>query len=378
MLNIILILGLALLITIVILLVILLLRKPHEPPIEAILHKTMPDMLHYLAREQSLYEFTNITSEGLDRVRNKLDERLDKIQAQNERKLEEMRQTVSEKLDKTLESRLKQSFQTVSAQLESVNRGLGEMKSVAESVGSLNQVLAGTKSRGALGELQLGQIIEDMLPSTLYQKEATIKKGSSERVDYVIKLPGTEAGQHVLLPIDSKFPLDDYYRLLDAYEAGNAAQVANARKSLHNRIKDFAKSVRSKYISPPETTAFAVIFLPAEGLYAEIARDGDLFNELRRGDITITGPTTLSAMLNALQIGFKTLQIQQNATSIGETLGAVKKEFETFEGTLNKAHRQITDAGKNIETLVGTRTRAINRKLKNIQTYTGEDKFIED
>jgi len=380
---------------VVVLQLILLVRKPKGPDIEMAIRKTMQEMLRHVAQEQSLYEFSKMVSGSLDRLResqhsgaynlrDKMDERLDKIQKQmeaslstlqgsNEKKLEEMRLTVSEKLEKTIESRLQKSFETVSTQLENVNKGLGEMKNVAESVGSLNQVLSGTKSRGALGELQLGQIIEDMLPSQLYDREVPVKKGSTERVDYVIKLPGAEEGQHVLLPIDSKFPLDDYYRLLEAYEAGDSSLVASARKHLSGRIREFAKSVKAKYISPPETTSFAVIFLPAEGLYAEVARDADLFNHMRREGITITGPTTLSAMLNALQIGFKTLQIQKNATSIGETLGAVKKEFETFEVVLNKAHKHITDAGKNIETLVGTRTRAINRKLQEIQTYTGDD-----
>ena len=331
-----------------------------------------------------LSELITSSSGSMESIRNKVDERLDKIQAElekalgalqasNEKKLEEMRLTVNEKLEKTLETRLQKSFETVSTQLESVNKGLGEMKTVAESVGSLNKVLSGAKTRGILGELQLGQIIEDMLPPQLYDIEVPTVAGSRERVEYAIKLPGAEDGQHVYLPIDSKFPLEDYYRLLDGYEAGDAVQIEASRKALIARIKQFAKDVKSKYVSPPETTNFAVIFLPAEGLYSEIVRDSAFLDDLRRDGVIITGPSTLSAMLNSLQIGFKTLQIQKGAAEIERTLGAVKKEFETFEGVLSKAHDKITQAGNEIETLVGRRTRAINRSLRGVQTYTGED-----
>ena len=331
-----------------------------------------------------LSELTASSSEGLEGIRSKVDERLEKIrqelekaigtlQVSNEKKLEEMRLTVNEKLEKTLETRLQKSFETVSTQLENVNKGLGEMKTVAESVGSLNKVLSGVKTRGILGELQLGQIIEDMLPPQLYDVEVATVSGSRERVEYAIKLPGSEEGKHVYLPIDSKFPMVDYYRLLEGYEAGDAALVESSRKALLSRIKTFAKEVKNKYVSPPDTTGFAVIFLPTEGLYSEIVRDPAFLDNLRRDGVIITGPSTLSAMLNSLQIGFKTLQIQKGATEIEMTLGAVKKEFENFESVLNKAHDKITQAGNEIETLVGRRTRAINRSLRSIQTYTGED-----
>lgn len=321
---------------------------------------------------------------GMDGIRDKLDERLDKIQAElgaslsslqasNERKLEEMRKTVDEKLEKTLETRLQRSFETVSAQLESVNKGLGEMKNVAESVGSLNKVLSNTKTRGILGELQLGQIIEDMLPSQLYDTEVATKAGSKERVEYAVKLPGTEEGGHVYLPIDSKFPLEDYYRLIDGYEAGDAAKIEESRKALLARVRSFAKDVKTKYVSPPETTNFAVIFLPTEGLYAEVVRDAAFFDGLRQEGIIVTGPTTLSAMLNSLMVGFKTLQIQKGAAEIEKTLGAVKKEFGNFEAVLNRAHKKITEAGEEINQLVGTRTRAINRSLREVQMYSGDD-----
>jgi DNA recombination protein RmuC len=247
------------------------------------------------------------------------------------------------------------------------------MKTVAESVGSLNRVLSNTKTRGILGELQLGQIIEDMLAPHLYDTEVSTVKGSQERVEYAIKLPGLEEGKPVYLPVDSKFPLEDYYRLLEGYESGDSALVDSSRKSLFARVKSFAKDIKAKYVSPPETTNFAVMFLPTEGLYAEIVRDAAFFDILRQDGIIVTGPTTLSAMLSSLQIGFKTLQIQKGAADIEKTLGSVKREFEIFEDVLNKAHKKITDAGNDIDKLVGTRTRAINRKLRDVQVYTGDD-----
>ncbi|MDR1068522.1 MAG: DNA recombination protein RmuC [Clostridiales Family XIII bacterium] len=335
-------------------------------------------------QQKALSGLSENNVKSMDGIRNKLDERLDKMQADmrksldtlqesNEKRLDEMRRTVDEKLEKTLETRLQKSFETVSTQLESVNKGLGEMKTVAESVGSLNKILSGSKTRGILGELQLGQIIEDMLPRQLYDKEVPTVPGSRDRVEYAIKLPGAQDGQFVYLPVDSKFPLDDYYRLLDGYENGDAALIDSSRKALQMRIKSFASDVKRKYISPPETTNFAILFLPTEGLYAEIAREPAFFDELRRGDILVAGPTTFAALLNSLQVGFKTLQIQKGAAEIETTLGAVKKEFENFEGILKKAHTKITQAGDDIEKLVGVRTRAINRRLRDVQTYDGED-----
>jgi DNA recombination protein RmuC len=313
---------------------------------------------------------------GMDSVRNKVDERLNLMQLSNEKRLDEMRQTVDEKLERTLESRLQKSFETVSQQLESVNRGLGEMKSVAESVGSLNKVLSNSKTRGILGELQLGQIIEDMLPASLYDREVPTIPGSSEHVEYAVKLPGNNDEGHVYLPIDSKFPLEDYYRLLEGYDSGNGEVIESARKALLNRIKQFARDVKQKYVSPPHTTNFAIIFLPTEGLYAEAVRDSVFFDSLRQDGVMIAGPTTLSALLNSLQVGFKTLQIQRGAAEIEKTLGAVKKEFENFERVLTRAQVKIAGAGKDIEDLVGVRTRKINLRLKEIQVYSGGDAHL--
>jgi len=335
-------------------------------------------------QQKSLGDFSSRTGESLEGIRSKVDERLEKIQAEfktefgtlltsNEKKLDQMRQTVNEKLEKTLETRLQKSFETVSTQLESVNKGLGEMKTVAESVGSLNKVLSGAKTRGILGELQLGKIIEDMLPSQSYEVEVPTISGSRERVEYAIKFPGAEDGKHVYLPIDSKFPLEDYYRLIDGYESGDTALVEASRKALLDRIKLFAKDVVRKYVSPPETTNFAVIFLPTEGLYSEVVRDATFLDDLRREGVIATGPSTLSAMLNSLQLGFKTLQIQKGAADIERKLGAVKKEFDKFETVLTKARTRVRQAGEELDALAGTRTRAINRSLKDVQTYTGED-----
>jgi DNA recombination protein RmuC len=323
-----------------------------------------------------MHRFLRHTTDGLEGIRTSVDEKLLGIQASNEKKLDEMRTVVNEKLEKTLESRLQKSFETVSSQLESVNRGLGEMKTVAQSVGSLNRILAGSKSRGILGEVQLGHIIEDMLPAQLYDREVATKVGSSGRVEYAVKLPGAEEGGHVYLPIDSKFPLETYERLMDAYETGDPEEVETARKALFARIKTFAKDIRDKYISPPETTHFAVMFLPTEGLYAEIAREAAFFETLRQDGIIITGPTTFSAMLNSLQLGFKTLQIQKGAADIEKTLGAVKNEFGKFEDVLKKAHQRISQAGNELENLVGTRTNAINRSLRDVQVYTGEENLL--
>ncbi|MCL2378544.1 MAG: DNA recombination protein RmuC [Defluviitaleaceae bacterium] len=323
--------------------------------------------------QDSLHHFLRHMAESSEKIRVGVDERLVQMQASNERKLDEMRHVVNEKLEKTLETRLQRSFATVSTQLENVNKGLGEMKTVAQSVGSLSRILSGSKSRGILGEVQLGQIIEDMLPPHLYDKEVPTFRGSTNRVEYAVRLPGLEDGHHVYLPVDSKFPLETYERLLDSYETGDSELVEAARRALHSRIRAFARDVMGKYISPPETTHFAVVFLPTEGLYAEVVRDASFFDGLRQMGIIVTGPSTFSAMLNSLQMGFKTLQIQKGAADIEKTLGAVKKEFGNFEDVLNKAHQRITQAGNEIEVLVGTRTRAINRSLRDVQTYTGED-----
>lgn len=302
--------------------------------------------------------------------RDATDRRLQAIQESNEKRLEEMRQTVEEKLEKTLQTRLQASFETVSKQLESVNRGLGEMQTVARDVGSLNKVLSGTKTRGIMGELQLGQIIEDILTPSQYEREFATVSGSSERVEYAVKLPGRTEGDYIYLPIDSKFPLADYYRLEDAYESGDKDQIDLHRKNLLAAIRRFAKDIQSKYLNPPETTNFGVLFLPTEGLYSEVVRNPIFFDELRRQEnIVVAGPTTLSALLNSLSVGFKTLNIQRSADDISKVLGNVKLEFGKFSDLLLKAQKQLNQASSNIDKLLTTRTNAIERSLRTIDLY---------
>ncbi|NQK67492.1 DNA recombination protein RmuC [Streptococcus suis] len=303
-------------------------------------------------------------------TRDATDRRLQAIQDSNEKRLEEMRQTVEEKLEKTLQTRLQASFETVSKQLESVNRGLGEMQTVARDVGSLNKVLSGTKTRGIMGELQLGQIIEDILTPSQYEREFATVSGSSERVEYAVKLPGRTEGDYIYLPIDSKFPLADYYRLEDAYESGDKDQIELHRKNLLAAIKRFAKDIQSKYLNPPETTNFGVLFLPTEGLYSEVVRNPIFFDDLRRQEnIVVAGPTTLSALLNSLSVGFKTLNIQRSADDISKVLGNVKLEFGKFSDLLVKAQKQLNQASSNIDKLLTTRTNAIERSLRAIDLY---------
>ncbi|HFI0358446.1 TPA: DNA recombination protein RmuC [Streptococcus suis] len=303
-------------------------------------------------------------------TRDATDRRLQAIQESNEKRLEEMRQTVEEKLEKTLQTRLQASFETVSKQLESVNRGLGEMQTVARDVGSLNKVLSGTKTRGIMGELQLGQIIEDILTPSQYEREFATVSGSSERVEYAVKLPGRTEGDYIYLPIDSKFPLADYYRLEDAYESGDKDQIDLHRKNLLAAIKRFAKDIQNKYLNPPETTNFGVLFLPTEGLYSEVVRNPIFFDDLRRQEnIVVAGPTTLSALLNSLSVGFKTLNIQRSADDISKVLGNVKLEFGKFSDLLVKAQKQLNQASSNIDKLLTTRTNAIERSLRTIDLY---------
>ncbi|MFC2379748.1 MAG: DNA recombination protein RmuC, partial [Streptococcus gordonii] len=266
-------------------------------------------------------------SDNLTKNRDKTDERMKQIQESNELRLEQMRQTVEEKLEKTLQTRLQTSFESVSKQLESVNRGLGEMQHIARDVGTLNKVLSNTKTRGIMGELQLGQIIEDILTPSQYEREFATVSGSSERVEYAVKLPGQTDQDYVYLPIDSKFPLADYYRLEDAYESGNKEEIELYRKALLNSVKRFAKDIRSKYLAPPATTNFGIMFLPTEGLYSEVVRNPEFFDNLRREEqIVVAGPSTLSALLNSLSVGFKTLNIQKSADDISKVLGSVKLE----------------------------------------------------
>ena len=323
---------------------------------------------------RNLTEMRLEISENLTKNRDKTDERMRQIQESNDRRLEQMRQTVEEKLEKTLQTRLQTSFETVSKQLESVNRGLGEMRNAARDVGTLNKVLSNTKTRGILGELQLGQIIEDIMTPSQYEREFATVAGSSERVEYAIKLPGQVEKEYIYLPIDSKFPLADYYHLEDAYESGNKEEIDLYRKSLLASVKRFAKDINKKYLAPPATTNFGVMFLPTEGLYSEVVRNPEFFDSLRRDEqIVVAGPSTLSALLNSLSVGFKTLNIQRSADDISKVLGNVKSEFNKFGGILLKAQKHLQHASGNIDELLTRRTNAIERTLRHIEISDKSD-----
>lgn len=335
-------------------------------------HQTIHQEMELLRKElnQQLTEIRQELNNNHLETRDVTDRRLQAMQESNEKRLEAMRQTVEEKLEKTLQTRLQASFETVSKQLESVNRGLGEMQSVARDVGSLNKVLSGTKTRGIMGELQLAQIIEDILTPNQYEREYALVPDSSDRVEYAVKLPGKSDGDYVYLPIDSKFPLADYYRLEDAYESGDKEQIELHRKNLLAAIRRFAKEIQIKYLHPPETTNFGILFLPTEGLYSEVVRHPIFFDELRRQEnVIVAGPTTLSALLNSLSVGFKTLNIQRSADDISKVLGNVKLEFGKFSNLLVKAQKQLSQASSNIDKLLTTRTTAIERSLRAIDLY---------
>jgi DNA recombination protein RmuC len=287
------------------------------------------------------------------------------LQESNEKRLEQMQGVVDEKLQKTLETRLSQSFELVSKQLESVGQGLGEMKALAADAKSLKNALTNVKERGTYGEVRLEKLLEDILAPSQYDTNAEIAGG--KRVEFVVKLPGN-GDTPLLLPIDSKFPIEDYNRLLDAEDK---TAIDEARKSLTQKIRAFAKDISDKYILPPKTTDFALMFLPTEGLYAEVVQNAALFEELRdRYKVTAVGATTLSAFLASLQMGFKTLAIEQRSQEVWDTLRAVKKQFGEFEKTLTLAHKQLQTADETIEKIVGVRTRQINRALRGVEVLT--------
>lgn len=298
--------------------------------------------------------------EQLDKTQNAMIQRTDE-------KLEGIRATVEEKLDKTLSERLGKSFETVGKQLSEVQQGLGEMKNLAQDVGGLKKVLSNVKMRGGLGEVQLQMLLENILAPDQFSANVATKRGGREVVEFAVKLPGN-GNESIWLPIDAKFPKDVYQKLQDAYDLAEPAAVDAAQKELDMAIKLNAKDISSKYVDPPYTTNFAIMFLPFEGIYAEVVRKADLLDELQRKyNVIVTGPTTLAAILNSLQMGFRTLAIQRRSNEVWETLGAVKTEFENFGGILEKARGKIQGGLTDMDTLVGTRTRAIQRRLKNVE-----------
>ncbi|HEY9132107.1 MAG TPA: DNA recombination protein RmuC [Dyella sp.] len=305
-------------------------------------------------------------------VRATLESKLKAIQDDNAAKLEQMRATVDEKLQNTLEARLGQSFKLVSERLEAVQRGLGEMQSLASGVGDLKRVLSNVKTRGMLGEVQLGALLEQMLAPDQYESNVVTVPGSAERVEFAVRMPGPGDEAPVYLPIDAKFPIEDYQRLLEAQEAADVAAAEQAGRALELRVREEAKRIRSKYVAPPHTTDFALLFLPTEGLYAEVLRRPGLFELLQREHrITVAGPTTLTALLNSLQMGFRTLAIAKRSSEVWTLLGAVKTEFSKFATVLERTHKQLETVQRSISS-AGQRTRAIERKLRGVETLSDD------
>lgn len=304
-----------------------------------------------------------------------LDERQREWVNHAEKRLEEIRQTVDEKLQQTLNERISQSFRLVNEQLANVQKGLGEMQSLAQDVGGLKRVLSNVKTRGNIGEIQLSMLLEQLLAPEQYEANVHTRKGSDAVVEFAVKLPGKDdAREFVYLPIDAKFPKDVYEQLLDAYDAADPQQIEFAGKQLEATIKKMAKDISEKYLAPPATTDFGIMFLPFEGIYAEVVRRSALLEDLQRTyKVVVTGPTTLAAILNSLQMGFRTLAIQKHSGEVWTILGAVKKEFEKMGGMLEKAQRNLQTASGQIEEVLGTRTRAIQRRLKDVDTLSDRE-----
>ncbi|SGZ63870.1 DNA recombination protein RmuC [Bathymodiolus thermophilus thioautotrophic gill symbiont] len=316
---------------------------------------------------QQQTQFNQQATDNIKHIEKTVSTQLTNIREENSKKLEQMRQTVDEKLQSTLEKRLGESFKQVSERLEQVHIGLGEMKSVANDVGDLKKVLSNVKTRGTLGEYQLGAILEQMLSPEQYACNVATKKGSQANVEFAIKLPGKGDGE-VWIPIDAKYPREDYERLIDAYELGDKIKIEAFQKKVLKSIELFAKDIASKYIDPPHTTDFAVMYLPDEGLYAEVLRHVKLFEKLQRQyKITITGPTTLAAFLNSLQMGFKTLAIQKRSAEVWHVLTEVKTEFATFSGVFEQVQKQLNTASGTLEKLRTTRSNVLERKLKKVE-----------
>ena len=318
-------------------------------------------------------------SENLENIRRSMTGQLDGIRQENTHQLEQMRQTVDEKLQKTLNDRISQSFQLVNQRLEQVYQSLGEMKTLANDVGSLQRVLSNVKTRGVLGEMQLGAILEQILSPEQYEANVKTRPGSSNFVEYAVKLPGDGNGT-VWLPIDAKFPADAYNQLLEASESGDPERVRAAGSVLEQRVRSFAKDIRDKYLAPPYTTDFGIMFLPTEGLYAEVVRRG-LVDVLQRDyRVNIAGPTTMAALLNSLQMGFRTLAIQKRSGEVWKVLGAVKTEFEKFGGVIAAAQQRLDQANSELDKLVGVRTRQIQRKLDKVTSLSEEESvaLLED
>lgn len=321
--------------------------------------------------ERNILSFNNLQREKFAAM----NEQQQLLMKQTEKRLEEIRLTVDEKLQKTLNERIGQSFRLVTEQLESVQKGLGEMQTLAQDVGGLKRVLSNVKTRGNIGEIQLSMLLEQILAPEQYEANVKTKKGSDAMVEFAVKLPGKDnTRDYVYLPIDAKFPKDVYEQLLDAYDKADPQAIDSAGKMLETTIRRMAKDISDKYLAPPSTTDFGILFLPFEGIYAEVVRRSALLEELQRQHkIVVTGPATLAAILNSLQMGFRTLAIQKHSGEVWAILGAVKKEFEKVGGMLEKAQKNLQTASGQIEEVLGTRTRAIQRKLKDVDTLSDRE-----
>lgn len=335
------------------------------------------------AAEERFRTFEGKNAADLAEIRETMERRLAAMQAENDRRMQQMRETVDksladvratvdEKLQETLNARITESFRLVNERLAEVYRGLGEMKTLASGVGDLKRVLSNVKTRGTLGEVQLGAILEEILAPSQYEKNFDAKRRSRERVEYAVKLPGA-GDEPVWLPIDSKFPADAYTALADAYDSGDPDAVAQAQRRLADVIMRFARDIRDKYVDPPRTTEFAVMFLPTEGIYAEVVRMGMVERLQREARVNVAGPSTMAALLNSLRMGFSIVAMQQRSAEAWQVLGAVKNEFMNFEKVLTQAQSRISSANDELEKLIGTRTRAILRKLRDVETLPSEN-----
>ena len=331
-----------------------------------------------LSLEERLKTFSVQNEQKLENIRQTVDRQLDALQKDNNRQLEEMRKTVDERLEKSLEDKMNKSFSLVSQRLEQVYKGLGEMQNLAVGVGDLKKVLSNVKTRGILGEIQLGSILGEILSPEQYAENVATKKGSKNVVEFAVKLPAKDDG-FIWLPIDSKFPGDTYAALRDAMESGDRAEIDLAAKTLITTIKNEAKDISTKYIDPPNTTEFAIMFLPFEGLYSEVVNRGMVEVLQREYKVNIAGPSTMAALLNSIQMGFKTLAVQKRSAEVWQVLGSVKQEFDSFAKVLENTQKRLDQANRELDTLVGVRTRQIQRKLKDVQApaVTGEQNVFE-
>ena len=342
------------------------------------LELTRKELLERIAAiEPRLQTLEQTNEQKLENIRKAVNDQLTLLREDNGKKLSDIQRVVDEKLQKTLEEKMTRSFEMVSTRLEEVYRGLGEMKTLAVGVGDLKKVLSNVKNRGILGEIQLGAILSDILAPEQYDTDVATLPGSQNRVEFAVKLPGAGEGEQVYLPIDSKFPGDTFAALQDAYQSGDAERVAAAKKALEQVVKKCAKDIRDKYVKPPYTTNFGIMFLPFEGLYAEVVNSGVLEVLQRDYGVNVTGPSTMAAMLNSLQMGFRTLAIQQRSDEVWRLLGQVKGEFATFEDVLNTTQKRLKQVDEDLDKLIGVRTRQINRRLRDVEMLEPTDTALQ-